>query len=266
MSGVREPVVTVPPEAAGLVGGGPHRALFLDRDGVVNVDHGYVHTPGRTEWVPGIFELARAARAAGYVLVVATNQAGIARGYYDEEQFRAYTRWVHARFAEEGAPLLATYYCPHHPEAGQGAYKVACACRKPEPGMLLEAIGRHGLDPAGSVMVGDTPKDMEAAAAAGSSAGSCCAAPGRSRASVRRGSRSPAWTRLPGRWWPAPGRPLRRPAVTVRARRWRESLKCMGNARIIGARCGRSSPGTGPADRATQSGLPSMDPPTVPVE
>src|SRR5690606_1314353 len=110
VSGVREPVVTVPPEAAGLVGGGPHRALFLDRDGVVNVDHGYVHTPGRTEWVPGIFELARAARAAGYVLVVATNQAGIARGYYDEEQFRAYTRWVHARFAEEGAPLLATYY------------------------------------------------------------------------------------------------------------------------------------------------------------
>lgn len=166
-AGIREPVVTSTPEVAGLIGPGPHKALFLDRDGVINVDHGYVHKPEQTDWVPGIFDLARAARAAGYALVVVTNQAGIARGYYDEAQFRAYTRWMHARFAEEGAPLLATYYCPHHPEAGQGAYKVACACRKPEPGMLLEAIGRHGLDPAGSVMVGDTPKDMEAAAAAG---------------------------------------------------------------------------------------------------
>jgi len=94
-------------------------------------------------------------------------QAGIARGYYDEEQFRAYTRWVHARFAEEGAPLLATYYCPHHPEAGQGAYKVACSCRKPEPGMLLAAIERFRIDPAGSWMLGDNDSDLQAAAAAG---------------------------------------------------------------------------------------------------
>mgnify|MGYP001102487457 FL=1 len=166
-AGIREPVVTSTPEAAGLAGPGPHKALFLDRDGVINVNHGYVHTPGQTDWVPGIFDLARAARAAGYALVVVTNQAGIARGYYDEAQFRAYTRWVHARFEAEGAPIAATYFCPHHPEAGLGELKVACGCRKPEPGMLLEAIGRHGLDPAGSVMVGDTPKDMEAAAAAG---------------------------------------------------------------------------------------------------
>ena len=166
MPGIAEPVLVTAPEAAGRLGPGPHPALFLDRDGVINVDHGYVHSAEGTDWVPGIFDLARAARAAGYVLVVATNQAGIARGYYDEERFRDYTRWVHQRFEAEGAPLLATYYCPHHPEAGQGGYRTACMCRKPAPGMLLRAIGDHGLDPVRSVMVGDTPKDMEAAPAA----------------------------------------------------------------------------------------------------
>jgi D,D-heptose 1,7-bisphosphate phosphatase len=164
---VHAPVVTVPPEAAGLAGPGPHRVLFLDRDGVINVDHGYVHTAEETEWTPGIFDLARAARAAGYALVVVTNQAGIARGYYDIPEFERYTRWVHARFEAEGAPLAATYFCPHHPEAGLGEWKVACGCRKPKPGMLLAAIERFGIDPAGSWMLGDNDSDLQAAAAAG---------------------------------------------------------------------------------------------------
>jgi D,D-heptose 1,7-bisphosphate phosphatase len=165
-AGIREPVVTSTPEAAGLAGPGPHKALFLDRDGVINVNHGYVHTPGQTDWVPGIFDLARAARAAGYALVVVTNQAGIARGYYDEAQFRAYTRWMHARFEAEGAPIAATYFCPHHPEAGLGELKVACGCRKPRPGMILAAARRFGLSLADSVLVGDTESDIDAAAAA----------------------------------------------------------------------------------------------------
>ena len=164
---VCEPVVTATPEEAGCTGPGPHRALFLDRDGVINVNHGYVHTPERTDWVPGIFERARAARAAGRVLVVVTNQAGIARGYYDRARFEDYTRWMHERFAREGAPLLATYYCPHHPDAGIGELKVACGCRKPAPGMLLEAARRHRLDLAASVMLGDKPSDAEAARNAG---------------------------------------------------------------------------------------------------
>src|SRR5690606_34196689 len=128
-------------------------------DGVVNVNHGYVHTPGDTDWVPGIFDFARAAVDAGYDLIVATNQAGIARGYYGVEQFEAYTRWQYARFAEAGVPVLATYYCPHHPEFGPGGIGVDCACRKPKPGMLLAAIRDFRVDPAASLMLGDTPSD-----------------------------------------------------------------------------------------------------------
>ena len=161
------PVVTATAEEAGCIGPWPQRALFLDRDGVINVNHGYVHTPERTEWVQGIFGLARTARAAGYAIVVVTNQAGIARGYYSRTQFEDYTRWVHERFSHEGAPLLATFYCPHHPDAGIGELKVACGCRKPAPGMILEAARRYRLDLAASVMLGDKPSDAEAARAAG---------------------------------------------------------------------------------------------------
>ncbi|UWX04314.1 HAD-IIIA family hydrolase [Pseudoxanthomonas sp. NC8] len=102
---VCDPVVTEAPAAAGWTSTGRQKALFLDRDGVINVNHGYVHSAERTEWVAGIFDLARAARAAGYVLVVVTNKAGIARGFYTHSQFEDYTRWMHARFADEGAPI-----------------------------------------------------------------------------------------------------------------------------------------------------------------
>lgn len=162
-----EPYVTGDLAAAGWREEGSNRALFLDRDGVVNVNHGYVHRPEETDWVPGIFELARAARAAGRVIVVVTNQAGIARGLYTPAQFLDYTRWIHETFASRGAPLLATYYCPHHPEAGQGRWRVECACRKPRPGMLRAAISDFSIDPAGSCLVGDKESDIQAARAAG---------------------------------------------------------------------------------------------------
>lgn len=145
----------------------PRRALFLDRDGVINVNHGYVHSPERTDWVPGIFELVAAARVAGYLPVVVTNQAGIGRGYYSEGQFLEYTAWLHREFARRGAGLLATYWCPHHPEAGQGDYKVECGCRKPHPGMLLAAVADFALDAQASLLVGDSSSDMDAARAAG---------------------------------------------------------------------------------------------------
>jgi D-glycero-D-manno-heptose 1,7-bisphosphate phosphatase len=164
---VRAPIIAAEPGAAGLADGQRRRALFLDRDGVINVNHGYVHTPERTDWVPGIFDLARTARSAGYLLIVVTNQAGLARGFYTEAQFDQYTRWVHEQFAREGAPLLATYYCPHHPEAGVGELAVQCGCRKPAPGMLEAAIRRWGLDPAACTLIGDQPSDMAAAAGAG---------------------------------------------------------------------------------------------------
>ena len=147
--------------------GGTRRVLFLDRDGVVNANHGYVHRAEDTEWVPGIFDLGRRALALGFELIVVTNQAGIARGLYTEEVFRRYTRWVHEQFEREQAPLLATYHCPHHPEAGKGAYLMACQCRKPAPGMLLRAGADWDVDLPASLLVGDQPSDVQAAQAAG---------------------------------------------------------------------------------------------------
>lgn len=145
----------------------PRRALFLDRDGVINVDHGYVHRPEQTEWVDGIFELCAQARDLGYALVVVTNQAGIARGYYSEMQFESYSDWLRAQFAERGAPLLRIYYCPHHPTDGLGAYRRECRCRKPGPGMIERARDELGLDLAASALIGDQPSDILAARTAG---------------------------------------------------------------------------------------------------
>ena len=167
MTAIREPYVD--PAAARLLAdaGAPRKALFLDRDGVVNVNHGYVHAAGQTDWVPGIFELVAAARRRGYLVVVATNQAGIGRGYYDVETFLAYTAWMHAQFSQRGTPLLATFWCPHHAQAGVGEYQVACSCRKPQPGMLLAAMERFAIDASLSLMVGDSESDIAAAHAAG---------------------------------------------------------------------------------------------------
>jgi D-glycero-D-manno-heptose 1,7-bisphosphate phosphatase len=145
----------------------PRQGLLLDRDGVININRGYVHAAENTEWVPGVFELVADAHARGYLPIVVTNQAGIGRGFYDEAAFLDYTAWMHAQFAERGTPLLATFWCPHHPEAGIGAYRVVCECRKPRPGMLLAALARFGIDPARSLMVGDKQGDLDAAAAAG---------------------------------------------------------------------------------------------------
>lgn len=142
-------------------------ALFLDRDGVINADTGYVHTREEFVFLPGIFSLVRAARAAGHLVVVVTNQAGIGRGYYSEAQFHELMDWVKARFREQGGDLDAVYFCPDHPAHGIGRYRRDSAWRKPGPGMLLQAAREHGIDLTRSVMVGDSPKDMEAGRAAG---------------------------------------------------------------------------------------------------
>ena len=96
-----------------------------------------------------------------------TNQAGIARGYYSEATYLAYTQWIHGQFAERGIHLLATYYCPHHPEAGLDRWRLNCECRKPHPGMILAAAERYDISLAASVMVGDSASDQQAAQAAG---------------------------------------------------------------------------------------------------
>jgi D-glycero-D-manno-heptose 1,7-bisphosphate phosphatase len=142
-------------------------ALFLDRDGVINVDHGYVHRPEDFEFMPGIFKLVRAANERGYLVVVVTNQAGIGRGYYSEAQFLSLTEWMKERFKAESARIDAVYFCPFHPEHGVGEFRRESECRKPGPGMLLQAEKDLDIDLRGSILVGDKPSDMAAGKAAG---------------------------------------------------------------------------------------------------
>jgi D-glycero-D-manno-heptose 1,7-bisphosphate phosphatase len=143
------------------------RALFLDRDGVINVDYGYVHTPDNFEFIDGIFELVLAAKRAGYLVIIVTNQAGIGRGYYTTDQFNDLTEWMKDRFAEKGAQIDAVYFCPHHPEMGLNEYHRHCDCRKPAPGMIRKAELEHSIDIEHSLLIGDRLSDIECAKAAG---------------------------------------------------------------------------------------------------
>lgn len=142
-------------------------ALFLDRDGVVNGEVDYLHKIEDVRWVPGIFDLCRAAIAKGYAPVIVTNQAGIGRGLYTEADFSALMDWMRTTFKAEGCPLAGVYHCPHHPTKGQGGYLRDCDCRKPLPGMFLQAAKDLDLDCAKSLMVGDKRADLQAAQAAG---------------------------------------------------------------------------------------------------
>lgn len=143
-------------------------ALFVDRDGVINVDHGYVHRIDQFKFIPGIFELARfVTDNLGWPIIVATNQAGIGRGYFDEAAYQMLTQWMCERFRQEGAPLARVYHCPYHAEHGVGAYKIDHPWRKPRPGMFLQAASDFGISLIDSVLIGDRMSDIEAAAAAG---------------------------------------------------------------------------------------------------
>jgi len=143
------------------------KTLFLDRDGVVNVDHGYIYQPEKFEFIDGVFEACEAFQLAGYEIVIITNQSGIGRGYYTEQDFHHLTGWMKQEFLRRGIQILDVYFCPHHPKKAKAPYLKECDCRKPKPGMLLSAIERHGLDPERSIMVGDKPSDMQAAENAG---------------------------------------------------------------------------------------------------
>jgi D-glycero-D-manno-heptose 1,7-bisphosphate phosphatase len=143
-------------------------ALFLDRDGVINVDRGYVYRREAFEWLPGIFDLARMARHNGLAIVVVTNQSGIGRGYYTEPDFLALTAYMQQRFAAENAPVARVYHCPFHPEAEQAHYRHPDhPWRKPHPGMIFAARDDLGIDLAASIMLGDRRSDLEAGANAG---------------------------------------------------------------------------------------------------
>ncbi len=142
-------------------------ALFLDRDGVINVDHGYVHRIDEVQWIDGIFELGRAAHGRGLALVIVTNQSGIARGYYGEDDFHALMAWMRDRFAQAGAPIAGVYHCPYHPTEGVGPWRRESDDRKPGPGMLMRAARELALDLRASWLIGDRDSDIAAGRAAG---------------------------------------------------------------------------------------------------
>ena len=143
------------------------RAAFLDRDGVINIDHGYVWRIADFQFVPGVVTAAAELAQAGYALVVVTNQAGIGRGMYGEDDFDRLTAWMIEQFAQGGVPIAGVYHCPHHPTLAQGDFRRACSCRKPAPGMLLDAARDLDIRLSDSVMFGDKCDDMRAAQAAG---------------------------------------------------------------------------------------------------
>ncbi len=143
------------------------RAIFLDKDGTLIEDVPYNVDPALIRLYPDVPEALRLLRAAGYRLIVISNQAGVARGYFEESALKGVRETLYRLLAAEGVPLDGFYYCPHHPGGVVAAYAVACECRKPSPGMILRAAREHGVDLAGSWMAGDILNDVEAGNRAG---------------------------------------------------------------------------------------------------
>ena len=145
----------------------PVPAAFLDRDGVINVDSGYVGRWEDFEYLPNVIQGLTLLQSAGYKLVVVTNQSGIARGYFTEDDFLLLTEIMKADLENRGVILTAVYYCPYLADAALEPYRVNSELRKPEPGMLLKAAQDHDIDLSRSIMVGDKASDMVAAERAG---------------------------------------------------------------------------------------------------
>lgn len=136
------------------------RAVFLDRDGTLNRDLGYVHRPEDWQWLPGVTDALAKLKKAGWLLIVVSNQSGVGRGYFDAAQLEKLEKWANADLAPKGAAIDKWYYCPHLPDQG-------CSCRKPEPGLILKAVDEYDIDPAASWLLGDRLRDVQAGLAAG---------------------------------------------------------------------------------------------------
>ncbi len=142
------------------------RAVFLDRDGTINIEKEYLYRVQDFEFIPGVPEAIRLLNQAGIMVVVVTNQSGVARGYYTEEDVENLHRHISGELGHHGAHVDVWLYCPHHP-SGRGSYALPCNCRKPLPGMLQEAAVTYDIDLGNSVMIGDKTADIEAGKAAG---------------------------------------------------------------------------------------------------
>lgn len=139
-----------------------NKAVFLDRDGTINIEKNYLYKIEDFEFIPGVPEAIKMLNEAGYLVIVVTNQAGIARGYYTEEDMHKLHRHIDKELERYGAHIDAYYYCPHHPVHGIGKYKKSCKCRKPNSGMLEAAIKEFNIDVHKSYMIGDKPWDVDA--------------------------------------------------------------------------------------------------------
>ena len=143
------------------------KALLLDRDGVINIDKSYVYKVEDFEFTEGLFESLLRFQQAGFLLIIVTNQAGIGRGFYTEDDFWALTAWMTGQFEAHGIRIANVYFCPYHPVHGIDKYKRDAFCRKPNPGMILQAMREFQLDLASSVIIGDKESDIEAGLRAG---------------------------------------------------------------------------------------------------
>jgi D-glycero-D-manno-heptose 1,7-bisphosphate phosphatase len=140
----------------------PKPALFLDRDGVINIEKNYLYKKEDFEFIEGIFDVCQVFQDRGFNIFVVTNQSGIARGYYTNEDFDVLTQWMCERFLQKSITIQKVYHCPHHPDISG-----SCECRKPKPGMLRQADEEFGVDFEHSVLIGDSERDIEAAHAVG---------------------------------------------------------------------------------------------------
>ena len=138
-------------------------AVFLDRDGTINEEVGYLDSLEQLRIFPAAFEAVRMINEAGMKVVVVTNQSGVARGFFQEEFVKTVHKQIQKAFMKEGASIDRFYYCPHHPTEGIGTYRISCDCRKPAPGMLMKASEELGIDLPASYVVGDMAKDIELA-------------------------------------------------------------------------------------------------------
>jgi D-glycero-D-manno-heptose 1,7-bisphosphate phosphatase len=146
---------------------GLNKAAFIDRDGVINEERAYVYKPEDFVFIPGSVEALRLLQAAGYLLVVVTNQSGIARGLYSEEDYLRLVAHMRSQLLSAGVRLDAIEHCPHLPDAPVERYRLDCDCRKPRSGMIRRAIAALGIDPAASILVGDRSSDIAAGRDAG---------------------------------------------------------------------------------------------------
>ncbi|MCR5176516.1 MAG: HAD family hydrolase [Anaerovibrio sp.] len=144
-----------------------NKAIFFDRDGTLNVEVNYLHKKEEFIWTDGAVEAIKYCNDNGYLAIVVTNQSGVARGYYPESAIMELYSWMNSQLAEAGAHLDGIYYCPHYPQGIIPKYAVECDCRKPKPGMLIQAAREQNIDLAASYLIGDGARDVECAKAAG---------------------------------------------------------------------------------------------------